>query len=208
MNFLIIDDHKVFRHSFILFLRSLVDCIVDCDEAGNGIEGIEKLRNKKYDLIFLDINMPLMDGVQFYRIIKKEKLAVPTIILTQLDSRFLIQYLINEGIHSFLTKNASDVEIKEAIHAALSERVYFPESIKKIIELNKGVLDLPCIEFSDSEKRLIRFLKDGNTSKEISQKSGLTVKTIDTYRERLLTKTQTKNVAELISFSYRVGILN
>lgn len=211
MKVLVVDDHELFRKAFIRLLKFSIEYPVSCDEAQNGFEAIDKLQNEKFDLMFLDVSMPRMDGIETCKRLKSAFINVPVIVLTQFDNENLIFHFYKLGVQSFLTKGASVEELKEAVESAVSFRKYFPLEVNLIIQRmtgnqNQGSqqrIDLTC-----QEKLLLQYLKGGLTSKEIAEKMNLTDKTVRTYKERIMEKTNTRNVAELISFGFKNGILS
>jgi two-component system invasion response regulator UvrY len=208
MKILVVDDHRLFRKAFNRLLKISVEYPVFCDEAQNGLEAIDKLQKEKFDLVFLDVSMPRMDGVETCKHIESIHIKVPIIVLTQFDNENLIIHFFKLGVHSFLTKDASVDELKVAIESAVSGKKYFPPEIDNMIQRKKGELsEVQRVEFTCQEKRLIQLLREGLISKEIALKMNLTVNTINTYRDRLLAKTKTSNVAQLISFGFSVGII-
>lgn len=118
MKMLMADDHQLFRKAFIRLLKVAVEYKIDCDEAQNGCEAIDKLQKKKFDLVFLDVSMPQMDGVEACNLIRNEHPKIPIIILTQFDSESMILHFFNMGVHSFLSKGASVDELRTAIASA------------------------------------------------------------------------------------------
>jgi len=208
MKILIVDDHQIFRKAFIRLLKVAVDYNIYCDEAQNGQEAIDKLHEGKFDLVFLDVNMPRMDGVEACKRIRNEHAKVAIIILTQFDNESLIFHFFNMGVQSFLSKGASIDELKAATDSVLTGKKYFSPEINLIIQ--KGESNTDCmkrVEMTSQEKQLLKLLQEGFTSKEIALRMILTEKTVRTYKERLMEKTSTRNVAELITFGFRNGIL-
>ncbi len=202
-NVLVVDDHGLFRMAFCKFLESIFDPSPVCDQAIHGYDALDKIKSKGYDVMFLDVSMPTLNGVGLNKIMSIEKIFVPTIMLTQYDDVSLVQYFMNHGASGFLNKNACSSEVCNAVEAALRGGKYVQTEVMSRIE---NCQPPGSVSLTYKEQKLIQLLSIGFTSKEISIKMGLTTKTIDTYRERLLDKTRTKNTAELVSFSYRTGI--
>ncbi len=207
MKILIADDHQLFRVAFIRLLKNIY---ANCDfyEAANGKETLERLKVLKFDLVFLDVSMPIMDGYEACKFIRQDHPALSIIMLTQFDDHHLIQHFFKMGVHSFLTKDACISDLTSAIDYALRGDFFFPEQIKLIIKNLKGKEDQCRLELAPQEKKLIRLLHKGIAIKEVAQQMGLTEKSARTYRERLMKKTKTNNVAQLISFGFKKGILS
>lgn len=206
MKILIVDDHKIFRVSLIRFLKDTY-ARYDFVEAVNGSDALARLRGSKFDLVFLDVSMPVLDGYEACKFIRKNYPNLPIIMLTQFHNDGLIHHFLKMGVHSFLTKGADEAELTSAINCVLKGEFFFPEEIRTIIANRGNREETDDFNLSPQEKKLIQFLQKGITSKEIAHQMGLTTKTVNTYRERLLKKTNAANCAELISFGFRVGIL-
>lgn len=211
MKILVVDDHQLFRKAFIRLLKISIEYPIFCDEAQSGQEAIDKLEQKKFDLVFLDVSMPRMDGVEAYKHIKNDHPGLPVIILTGFDNENLISHFVKTGVHSFLSKGASVDELRSAIESIGTGKKYFPMEIELIIKKmirNRNKDGSKRFDFSCQEKLLMQFLVKGFTSKEIAEQMKLTNNTVRTYKERLMEKTNTQNVAELIAFGFKNGILN
>jgi DNA-binding NarL/FixJ family response regulator len=206
MKILVVDDHNIFRVSLIGVLKSIYTTY-DFEEAGNGSEALEKLKSSKVDLVFLDVSMPIMNGYEVCKFIRQNYPTLPIIMLTQFYNNGFIYHFFKMGVQSFLTKEASVSELTSAIDCALRGEFFFPEQIRIIIEDGRSQETTGRFELNQQEKRLIQLLHKGITSKDIAHQMGLTIKTVHTYRERLLKKTNSANCAELISFGFRTGIL-
>jgi len=210
MKLLIVDDHLIFRKAFIRLLKIAVEYSIDCDEAQNGVEAIDKLQEDKFDLVFLDVSMPQMDGIEACKRIRINHQELAIIILTQYDNEDLIFHFFNNGVHSFLSKGASVDELKAAIDNVCIGKKYFPPEVNLVLQRKKGKSNTDCarkIELAYQEKQLLKLLQEGLMSKEIAGRMNLTDKTVRTYKERLMERTNTRNAAELITFGFRNGIL-
>lgn len=207
MKLLIVDDHQIFRASFIRLLKIIFHGNNRYEEAGNGFEAIKKMKASRFDVVIMDVSMPEMNGYEACKIIRHNYPDTPVIMLTQFDDGKLIKHFVNSGVFSFLTKDASIDELKTAISYAVKREKYFSEKVMSIINGPNGYDNQFMVELAPQEKVLIHLLEQGKTSKEIATEMGLTLKTVRTYRERLLEKTSTNNVAELISFGFRTGVL-
>jgi DNA-binding NarL/FixJ family response regulator len=209
MRLLIADDHQIFRKAFINLLKTTLGPNLEYVEASNGKEALKELESSKVDIVILDVSMPEMNGIEAYKYIKEIYPNVPVIVLTQYDDGVLIYHFFKMGVQSFFTENAGLDEIHAAIDCAVKGERYFPKEIQILIEkVAKGNKLPQKVELTAQEKRLFDLLCQGYTSKEIALKMNLTVNTVDTYRERLLEKTVTSNVAQLISFGFKIGVLN
>jgi two-component system invasion response regulator UvrY len=201
MTFLVVDDQQVFRKAFVLLLKAIISPAITCVEAGNGREALAELKTSHFDLVFLDVCMPEMDGIEACKIIKTDYPKLQVIILTAFANSSLMCHFYESGVSSFLTKNAEVDEIIAAVDNAIIGEKYFPRTQ----QVDKD--QFQKVDLSPQERHLLYLLHRGQTSKEISIAMKVTTKTVNTYRERLLEKTNTSNVAELVSFGFETGIL-
>jgi DNA-binding NarL/FixJ family response regulator len=210
MRILIVDDHPVLRKAFARMLELEVvpkPVFVQC---GNGKEALTELQKSTFDIVFLDVSMPVMDGYDACKIIRREYPQIAVIMLTQFDKESLFLHFFNLGVHSILTKDIDLSEVLTAIEKIRNGEKYFPVKIEAAIqkERDRNKSDGQSFDLTAQEKRIIQLLKDGQTSKEIAQVLNLTLNTVNTYRDRILEKTKTKNVAELVAFGFQIGILS
>ena len=210
MTILFVDDQLIFRKSFTHLLKTILKPAPVCIEAENGMVALQKVKDTKVDMVFLDINMPDMNGIEACKFLSNAYPTLPIIVLTSHDNSSLILQLYQMGVGSFLTKTVAVEELKIAVESVMKGERYFPKEIESI--LNNAILEDKInsqkIHLTPQEKSLLKLLVEGKTSKEIAHEMNITLKTVSTYRERLLQKTQTANVAQLISFGFRTGILS
>ena len=210
MTILFVDDQLIFRKSFTHLLKTIIVPAPICIEAENGNVAIQKLQSEQVDLVFLDINMPDMNGIETCKHLSTEFPALPIIVLTSHDNSSLILQLHQMGIRSFLTKTVDVEELKKAVELVMQGEKYFPKEIESILNnaIEEEKINSQKVHLTPQEKSLLKLLVQGKTSKEIAHEMNITLKSVSTYRERLLQKTQTANVAQLVSFGFRTGILN
>jgi DNA-binding NarL/FixJ family response regulator len=209
MKLLIVDDQQLPRKTFVRMLELIILPKPICVQAGNGEEALTELQKSIFDIVFLDVSMPVMDGYDACKIIRSEYPLTRLVMLTQLDTENLFFHFFNLGVHSILTKDVDLDEVLTAVEKVRNDEKYFPPKIEALIqkEIAKQDSDVRNIDLTSQEKRLIQLLKEGLTSKEIAREMNLTVNTINTYRDRILEKTKTSNVAQLIALGFQIGIL-
>jgi two-component system response regulator DegU len=207
MKILLVDDHNLIRQGIIRLLKQVFPSS-EILEAGNGLETLEILKSTPTDLILLDVQMPKMNGMETLKHIKEKWPQSKVIMLTQFDESALVAYCLQLGANAFLLKNGDVNEVGTAISKVLKEGHYFSPFVMKIIRKRQSkISELANLDISPIEFQLLCILKEGHSSKTISEKLGLTKLTVDSYRKELLRKTKTKNVAELVSLSYRCGLI-
>jgi DNA-binding NarL/FixJ family response regulator len=176
-------------------------------QASNGQNALNILETDSFDLVILDVQMPGMNGPQALAKIKDDYPATKVIMFTQYDNTALVSHCVKLGANAFLLKDGNIDEIQQTITKVIEDGNYFSPFVANII---RKTLNSPSaianLSFSQAELQILSLLKEGEASKEIAAKTSLTSFTVDTYRKRLLQKTKTKNVVELIALAFRTGI--
>lgn len=175
--------------------------------ASDGYEALELLKSKHINIVLLDIGMPRMNGLEVAKKIARTYPAVKILIVTQYHGEALIANLFRIGVDGFVLKNHPTDTIKQAIEQILSGKKFIPENMKERLLFILSSKSASSMNLNKREAEILLLLKMGRSSKEIAQSLRLKVNTINSYREEMLQKTKTKNVAELISFAYDNGIL-
>ncbi len=208
INVIITDDHKLFRKGIIALLDDF-DFIGETNEASNGAELLALLAKIKTlpDVILLDIRMPVMDGVEAHKNIRKLYPEIKVIILTMEDDEQYILHLISEGVNGYLLKNADPDEMEKAILKVVENGYYFSENISTLVIKGMVKKDLtevsPNVDFNERELQILEFICKEFTAGEIAEKLNLSVRTVEGYRQKLIDKAGVKNVAGLVIFAVK-----
>lgn len=206
LTILAVDDQSLFLEGLDLVVNKVFPGS-RLRRAGSGEDALEMLKHHKFQLMLLDIGMPGMNGMDVAKTVLNEYPSLRIIVLTQYNGEAMITHLVRAGVHGFLLKNSESAEIKRAIETVLSGRKYITDKIHPSILHDDGDLSTPSIQFSKREADILVYLKMGKSSKEIAERMALKENTINSYREDMLQKTKTRNVAELISYAYKNGVL-
>ncbi len=207
INLLLVDDQALFRESVRSLLNQNLSAI-RIYEAGHGKEALAILEENRIDVILLDVNMPEMNGIELATHVLANHKLTSVIILTQHGGEAMIVHLLRQGVHGFLLKNTSARELKLAIETVMNGEKYIHDSITAIIQSNFNLMkSAPTIMFNKREAEILVQLKMGRSSKEIASIMDLKENTVNSYREDMLRKTKTKNVAELITYAHQNGLL-
>lgn len=210
---IIADDHQFFRDGFELALRQ-IDAIKKITHAANGKEVLKLLKNDKYDLVFMDIRMPEMNGVETTREIEMHYPQVKVIALSMYDDRKNVVEMFNNGASGYIIKNTDKKEIEAAIKKVMAGEHYFAEHVAKefmetLIQTQKKVTAIkPAIKITDREGAVLMLLCKGYSNAEMARKLFVTEKTIEFHRSELLRKTKSKNSAELVIWATKNGYYN
>lgn len=202
---IIAEDHELVRQGFAAMLEKL-DFAELVGEAGNGKQVIELLRSGKLaDVVLLDIEMPVMNGLETAAMIAKNFLSVKTIMLTMLNDKDIIEEAIEKGAKGFLFKNSPAHEFAEAIKKVAAGENYYSSEVAAVL-LNKKTTapaNTAISELSERELEIIRLVAEGLSSNEIGKKLFISPRTVDTHRNNILQKLDLPNIAALVSFAYR-----
>jgi len=210
LNILVTDDHTLFRKGTIMLLKSF-DFIGDLEEAENGREALNKLKSRNFDLILLDLEMPVLDGWETSKKIMNRFPDLKIIMISMHDSLPIISDLIEIGVHSYLLKNADPSEVRKAIVSVINNDFYYNQLVSNALKKKpeKSISKKSNKKSSDvspREEEILQLICQELTMKEISQKLFLSEQTIHTHRKNLMKKTKAKNAVGLVKFAFQHGI--
>ncbi len=206
---LLVADHVVVREGV---RRLLEDCrdIRIVGEAGDGDEAIRLARTLLPDVAVIDLSMPGRDGIDVTRTLASELPKIKVLILTMHANEEYALRLLQAGARGFVGKGATSSELVAAVLRVAQGGSYLqPALLEKLPQrLAHGALHVSPVEsLSDRELQVLKMLAEGRTGREIGESLHLSVKTIDTYRARLLAKLRLQTTADLIRFALRHGVI-
>jgi two-component system invasion response regulator UvrY len=199
---IIADDHPIVRAGMKQIISEAADMSV-VDEAGDGRQLLHKIREENFDVVILDITMPHIDGLDVLKQLKIEKPKLPIIILSiHPESQYALRVL-KAGAAGYVTKTSAPEELIGAIRKVHRGGKYISPSIaeKLAFQLEADFEVMPHEALSDREYQVLCMLASGKTVTEIADELALSVKTVSTYRSRILEKMNMKNNAELIHYA-------
>lgn len=208
---LIADDHELFRDGMSALVKQLPNIQI-VGEAANGRELVRLARLLRPDVILTDIQMPEMDGLSATREILREMPSAYIIAMSMFGEDHLIISMIEAGARGYLMKSTHKTQIEEAIRRVYEGSTYFcPHSSARITQMIAGKKYNPHQkylqpQFSDREKNIIRLVCEGLLSKQIGDKLGISVRTVEGYRERIQEKMNVRNTAGVVVYAIRHGI--
>ncbi len=203
----LVDDEVLFRKgiSFLLLREENLDII---HEASNGLELISFLKESKQlpDIIITDLKMPLLNGVEATKIIRKEFPGIKIIALTSYDSKSFIANMIDIGAVSYIVKNATPQELLKTIQEVANKGFYYNDAVMKIIQgtvltpkNSKSKLDSDFL--TSRELEVLQLICDQKTTAEIGEVLFISPRTVEGHRNNLLLKTESRNIAGLVVFA-------
>jgi DNA-binding NarL/FixJ family response regulator len=206
------DDHTLFRTGMASLLKNIpnVDHIY---EAANGLEVISWLKSLegKIDLVLLDLKMPEMNGLETCRAIRRQYPDTKIVILTMIDQEQVIIQMLKEDINAYLLKNCSEKILYKTITEVLTKGFYFNDYMVKLIHnslIAKKKSNVNQNYFSKRELEVIEALCDGLTTNEIANKLFISPRTVETHKQNLMEKTQSRSSVELALYAIRNGLVD
>ncbi|MEN6586297.1 MAG: response regulator transcription factor [Sulfuricella sp.] len=198
---LIADDHNIFRDGLKRILADTPDIQVSA-ETGNGSEALELMRKEDWDAVLLDINLPGKSGLDVLKQIKKEKPHLPVLMLSMYPEEQYAVRTIKLGAAGYLSKDADADELIIAIRKAAAGGRYASNTLADhLLQSLYGSGQQLHTTLSDREYLVYRHIVAGKSLTEIAQTLALSIKTISTYRTRLLEKMGMSNNADLIRYA-------
>src|SRR5213595_2297800 len=203
MKILLTDDHAVVRHGLKQILADEFRK-ASFGEARNAQEALKKIWKEDWDVVVLDITMPGRSGLEVLREIKKSKPKLPVLVLSMHPEGQFAVRVLKRGASGYMTKESAPEEVVGAIKKVLAGGRYVSPSLaEKLANYLSGgeTQKQPQEKLSDREFQVLRLIASGKIVSEIAKELSLSVKTISTYRTRILEKMGLKNNAELMHYA-------
>ncbi|MHB1406586.1 MAG: response regulator [Desulfitobacteriaceae bacterium] len=207
------DDHAVLRAGLKVLLNVEEDLEV-VGEAADGIEVLEKAAKLRPDLVLLDLTMPRMNGVECIRNLLTEQPDLKILVLTMHDDEEYLKAVIQAGAQGYVLKKAADVELLSAIRTvSRGEMFIYPSMATALLyQMVNPQVSSPALkkakQLSEREREVLRLLALGHTNQEIADMLCVSVKTVETYRARLMEKLNMHKRAELVRYAVENGIVS
>ena len=211
---IIADDHVLYRAGVKTALSSKKDIKVIA-EADNGMHLLNLVKTIQADVILLDIQMPIMDGITALPEVKKICPQTKIIMLTMLDDNSMITKLMELGANSYLTKNSDSEVIYEAIKTCYEQEYYFNSLTNKALLSNLKQRNVVTpqqmaqqdVQLNDKETTILRLMCEEKSTKEIADMVDLSPRTVEAIRDKLKVKTGSKTTAGLIMYAVKHKII-
>ncbi len=212
---LLADDHTVLRQGIRALLETQPDMTV-VGEAANGREAVEQARRLCPAVILMDISMPLLNGLEATRQIKKELPACQVVVLTMHENEEYLVNILQAGATGYVLKQAADCELIEAVRTASRGDTYLYPRIARLLvtdylrRVEAGTPDERDAAYdtlTHREREILKLIAQGHTNKEIAELLVLSVKTVENHRYSLMNKLNAHDRGELIKYAIRVGLI-
>jgi two-component system invasion response regulator UvrY len=209
LKILIADDHPIVRRGLKQIIGETTDMVV-AGEAADGLEVLTKVRVGKYDVVLMDISMPVKNGIDVLAQLKYERPKLPVLMLSMHPEEQYAVQALKAGASGYLTKESAPNELVGAIRKVSTGGKYVSASLAEKLAaiVQKGYEELPHQTLSERELHVMRLIASGKTVSEIAKELSLSVKTISTYRSRILDKMQMKNNAQLTRYAINNSLID
>jgi DNA-binding NarL/FixJ family response regulator len=206
----IADDHALFRAGVRTALSAKKDVELIA-EADNGMQLLNLLRHIEPDVILLDIQMPIMDGIATLPEIRKMHPHIKVIMLSMHNDHSMISKLMEIGANSYLTKNSDSETIYQAIKTCYEQEFFFNELTNKALLTGlRTKRNEPQVaedaNLTDKEVRILRLICEEKTTKEIADIVEISPRTVEAIRDKLKVKIGAKSMAGLVLYAIKTGI--
>jgi DNA-binding NarL/FixJ family response regulator len=205
MEIILVDDHTLFRNGLKMLLDTLSGYKVT-GEASNGKEFLELIQIHDYDIVFLDIEMPEINGIEAARRAIELKPDLKIITLSMYGDEEYYDQMVDAGAKGFLLKNTNLQEVKTAIDTVMNGGNYFSQELMQSLLRNyKSVKDIkePETELSEREVEILLLICSGLSNQEIGDQLFISKRTVEKHRANILSKTNCKNTAGLVMYAIK-----
>lgn len=208
----IADDYKIYRDGIKVGLAAdkNLQVVLEADNGEDLLNGLEKAQP---DVIIMDLKMPVMDGMEATKEVRKRFDAMKVLVVTMYDDDKFIIHLMEMGANGYLLKNAESEEIRKSIYAVHENGYYFNDLVNKAL-LKKLVLKRNFkpsfnqdIEFTERELEVLKLICEEKTAAEIGKEIFLSPRSVEGIRQKLIEKVGVKNTAGLVMFALKNGIV-
>lgn len=208
---LVADDHTIVRESLVGVLSAEGDVQVVA-QAADGIETVARAQDVAPDVVVVDISMPKLNGIEVVRRLREAVPAARVLVLTMHQEEEYVLHAVRAGASGYLVKDSPTADLLAAIRALHAGRGWFgPQAARALAEQlqnpQRAVTD-PYGTLTPREREVFHLIVEAQTTKEIARRLGISAKTAENHRARVLDKLDARNTAELVRFAVRRGLLD
>jgi DNA-binding NarL/FixJ family response regulator len=207
---LVADDHALFRAGVRKLLQSF-EGIEVVGEAADGQEAVRLSGTQQPDVLLMDIGMPGLNGVEAAARLTREASRPRVIILSMHTGEDHVLRAIRAGAAGYLLKDAKPVELEAAVRAVARGEIYLSPAVSRyVVEdyVRRASGDhSPLDRLTSRQREVLQLIAEGNTTKAIATRLGLSVKTVETHRAQLMERLEARDVATLVRLAIRIGLV-
>ena len=208
MKILIADDHAVVRAGLKQILTG-VSGVTEIDGVADGDEVMEKIKEKDYDVVVLDISMPGKNGLEVLKQLKSAKPKLPVLMLSMYAEGQYAVRVLKAGASGYLTKDSASEELVNAVEKIYLGRKYITPSLaEKLADFTWEGDKFPHERLSDREFNVFKMIASGNTVKEVAANLCLSVKTVSTYKARIYEKMKLESRVDITSYAIKNKLID
>jgi DNA-binding NarL/FixJ family response regulator len=206
---LLVDDHPLVRHGIKQVLAGAFQPAV-IGEAATAEEGLNEIRSTEWDVLVLDLTLPGTSGLDLLKDLRRERPGMPILVLTMHPAEQFARRAMHAGAAGYLTKDSPPAELVKAINELMAGRRYLTGKADDLMADDAPLRGTERADevLSDREYQVLRLIASGLTVSQIASRLSLSVKTISTYRKRVLDKMQMKTTAELMHYAIQHGLVD
>lgn len=210
MRVLIADDHTMVRESLVSVLQAAGDVQVVA-QAADGIEALELAMQTRPDVVVADLSMPRLNGLEVVRRLREALPQTRVLVLSMHGEDEYVLQAVRAGASGYLVKDSAAAELLSALRSLHAGRGHFgPQAAKALAEQlhrPERPLDDPYGRLTEREREVFHLIAEGMTTKDIAQRLGISAKTAENHRGRVLDKLGVRNTAELVRYALRKGLV-
>jgi DNA-binding NarL/FixJ family response regulator len=207
---LIADDHQLFREGLMNLLLSAEDIEVIA-QAENGQDAIDKVLHYKPDVLLMDINMSVMNGIEATKRLKKEMPEVKIVAVSMHSDKQYVKGMLEAGADGYLLKNCTYRQLTDAIHSTYDGKKFLSEDITEIVIdgylHSSQIVSDKFSQLSEREKEIFILFAEGESTREIGDKLFISVKTVGTHKQNILEKLELKTNSDIVKYALKHGLI-
>jgi DNA-binding NarL/FixJ family response regulator len=206
---LLVDDHPLVRQGIKQVLTGAFEPAL-VGEAASAEEGLNEVRSTEWDVMVLDLTLPGLTGLDLLKDLRRERPALPVLVLSMHPADQFARRALNAGASGYLTKDSAPTELVKAVSELMAGRRYMNAAVVEELVTHQQAehTSRPHEVLSDREYQVLRMIASGLTVSQVATRLSLSVKTISTYRARVLDKMNMKTTAELMHYGIQHGLVD
>ncbi len=206
LRIILADDHCIVRQGIRALLEGAGFEVAG--EAADGQEAIRLVDTLEPDVVILDLMMPMLNGLDAGRQIRQRHASIPILLLTMHTEEHHVAAALRAGIKAYVLKTQAAEDLVRAIREVVRGHVFLSAAVSRVVvEGYVSGVPAPGDSLAPRERQVLQLVAEGNTSKEIAVLLGLSVKTVDSYRARVMEKVGVHDTASLVRYAIRNGVI-